>query len=393
MEIYREEETWKRSKRGAEAEDMKTAVDKGGSVGKRNRSALADVTNSKISTRASARAAQEKVLPSKQSERWAEFPRGVDAILSPGVTDAVVGISLTVGERGGEELVHASRAPRCEFEQDLARAQDPQFCIDYVGEIMNNLIESEAKLMPSATYMDTVQHDINPTMRGILVDWLVEVAEEYKLSSENLYLSTNFADRFLSVMPVMRGKLQLVGVTCMLLASKYEEIFAPQVEDFVYITDGTYSAHEVLHMESVVLNALRFSLTAVTPHTFLRRLTSLMCLPDELRHLCEYLCEITIQEYAYIKYRPSRIAVSSVILALHTMGQEILPSLVRRVMESWRIPLEEIVPCCRALHATHMRITDKSRTLQASWEKYSHSRWSRASLVQPNPGIPFSHNV
>ncbi|KAJ1481014.1 cyclin-like protein [Baffinella frigidus] len=355
MEIYREEETWKRSKRGAEAEDMKTAVDKGGSVGKRNRSALADVTNSKISTRASARAAQEKVLPSKQSERWAEFPRGVDAILSPGVTDAVVGISLTVGERGGEELVHASRAPRCEFEQDLARAQDPQFCIDYVGEIMNNLIESEAKLMPSATYMDTVQHDINPTMRGILVDWLVEV--------------------------------------CMLLASKYEEIFAPQVEDFVYITDGTYSAHEVLHMESVVLNALRFSLTAVTPHTFLRRLTSLMCLPDELRHLCEYLCEITIQEYAYIKYRPSRIAVSSVILALHTMGQEILPSLVRRVMESWRIPLEEIVPCCRALHATHMRITDKSRTLQASWEKYSHSRWSRASLVQPNPGIPFSHNV
>lgn len=54
-------QTWKRSKRGAEAEDMKTAVDKGGSVGKRNRSALADVTNSKISTRASARAAQEKV--------------------------------------------------------------------------------------------------------------------------------------------------------------------------------------------------------------------------------------------------------------------------------------------------------------------------------------------
>ena len=43
-------------------------------------------------------------------------------------------------------------------------------------------------------------------------------------------------------MPVLRGRLQLVGVTCMLIASKYEEIFAPQVEDFVYITDSTYSA-------------------------------------------------------------------------------------------------------------------------------------------------------
>lgn len=132
----------------------------------------------------------------------------MDAILSPGVTDAVVGISLTVGERGGEtwtpdaspgeyavpqgraprasligwrvrvsgeELVHASRAPRCEFEQDLARAQDPQFCIDYVGEIMNNLIESEAKLMPSATYMDTVPPPVHanttcpsaPTARAV----------------------------------------------------------------------------------------------------------------------------------------------------------------------------------------------------------------------------------
>jgi cyclin-A len=93
--------------------------------------------------------------------------------------------------------------------------------------------------------MDTIQNDINQNMRGILVDWLVEVAEEYKLSSENLYLSTNYVDRFLSVIPVLRGKLQLVGVSCMLIASKYEEIFAPQVEDFVYITDNTYTAEEV----------------------------------------------------------------------------------------------------------------------------------------------------
>ena len=127
-----------------------------------------------------------------------------------------------------------------------------------------------------------VQHDINPVMRGILVDWLVEVAEEYKLSQENLYLSTNYVDRFLSVMPVLRGRLQLVGVTCMLIASKYEEIFAPQVEDFVYITDSTYSAAEVLQMEVTVLNALRFNLTAVTPYCFLKRLTSVLDFDDQV---------------------------------------------------------------------------------------------------------------
>lgn len=133
-----------------------------------------------------------------------------------------------------------------------------------------------------------VQNDINPVMRGILVDWLVEVAEEYKLSQENLFLSTNYVDRFLSVMPVLRGRLQLVGVTCMLIASKYEEIFAPQVEDFVYITDSTYSAAEVLQMEVTILNALSFNLTAVTPYCFLKRLTSVLDFDDQVTQMAAF---------------------------------------------------------------------------------------------------------
>lgn len=63
------------------------------------------------------------------------------------------------------------------------------------------------------------QDDINSSMRAILMDWLVEVAEEYKLLPQTLYLTVNYIDRFLSVMSVKRGKLQLVGTACMLLAS------------------------------------------------------------------------------------------------------------------------------------------------------------------------------
>lgn len=151
----------------------------------------------------------------------------------------------------------SSQAPhtapaRILFAQDCLNASNTQFCVEYSHEIFDHLLKSEADLMPACDYMDQVQHDINPTMRGILVDWLVEVAEEYKLSSENLYLSTNFVDRFLTVKPVLRGQLQLVGVCCMLIASKYEEIFAPQVEDFVYITDNTYKATEVLSLPGIV---------------------------------------------------------------------------------------------------------------------------------------------
>ena len=77
--------------------------------------------------------------------------------------------------------------------------------------------------------MEAMQRDINPTMRGILVDWLVEVAEEYELHPETLFLTVNFIDRCLSKYSCARPQLQLVGVTCMLIAAKFEEIYAPQV--------------------------------------------------------------------------------------------------------------------------------------------------------------------
>lgn len=89
------------------------------------------------------------------------------------------------------------------------------------------------------------QPDIDHKMRAILVDWLVEVAEEYKLLPQTLYLTINYIDRFLSVMSVLRGKLQLVGTACMLIASKFEEIYPPEVSEFVYITDDTYPAKQV----------------------------------------------------------------------------------------------------------------------------------------------------
>jgi cyclin A len=90
------------------------------------------------------------------------------------------------------------------------------------------------------------QPDINNSMRAILVDWLVEVGEEYKLLPQTLYLTVSYIDRFLSAMSVLRGKLQLVGTACMLLASKFEEIYPPEVSEFVYITDDTYTSKQVL---------------------------------------------------------------------------------------------------------------------------------------------------
>lgn len=83
-------------------------------------------------------------------------------------------------------------------------------------------------------------------MRAILVDWLIEVHLKFKLAPETLFLGINLIDRYLEVAPVTKDRLQLVGVSAMLIACKYEEIYPPEVKDFVYITDSAYTREEVL---------------------------------------------------------------------------------------------------------------------------------------------------
>lgn len=57
----------------------------------------------------------------------------------------------------------------------------------------------------------------------------------------------------------------------MLLASKYEEIYPPQIRDLVFITDRAYNREQILGMESTMANALQFRLTVPTTYCFLLR--------------------------------------------------------------------------------------------------------------------------
>lgn len=115
------------------------------------------------------------------------------------------------------------------------------------------------------------QSDINEKMRAILIDWLVEVHLKFKLYPETLYLTVNLIDRYLEKEEVLRQHLQLVGVTSMLIASKYEEIYAPEVRDFVYITDKAYTKEEILEMEGRILTKIEFNVTTPSSYRFLER--------------------------------------------------------------------------------------------------------------------------
>jgi cyclin B len=165
-------------------------------------------------------------------------------------------------------------------------------------------------------YMDE-QDEITPAMRAILVDWLVEVHMKFRLVPPTLYLCVNIIDRFCAKNNVERRKLQLVGVTALLVACKYEEIYPPEVRDCVYITDRAYTRQEVLDMEQDIVRSLEFKMTVPTAYPFLARFLHLTKASELTSFAANYYLERCLQEYDLLKYRPSLVAATAVCLALN----------------------------------------------------------------------------
>ena len=202
--------------------------------------------------------------------------------------------------------------------------------------------------------MQSRQFDINAKMRAILIDWLVEVHHKFKLRPETMYLTVHLIDRYLEKEAVQRNKLQLVGITAMFVASKYEEIYAPECRDFVYISDKAYTREQILSTEGNMLAKLNFQLTAPNAYVFLKRFCKVAgVLSAQRTHadlLASYLVELTLQEYDMLKYLPSTIAASAVFLALKTLGKE-----------PWTSDLAQhagyseaaLMPCVREINRLH----------------------------------------
>merc|ERR1719400_2774131 len=186
---------------------------------------------------------------------------------------------------------------------------------EYSADILAHVKRTELNNLPKRNYM-TKQPDITFPMRAILVDWLVEVSEEYKLHTETIFLAVNYIDRFLSYMSVQRARLQLVGTACMFIAAKYEEIYPPDVTEFVYITDDTYTKKQVLRMEHLVLGVLEFNVTVPTSFFFANRMCELFKMDQKSLHLATYLNELSLLHGdKFLQFSPSLMAAASLALA------------------------------------------------------------------------------
>ncbi|CEI39223.1 G2/mitotic-specific cyclin-4 [Fusarium venenatum] len=251
---------------------------------------------------------------------------------------------------------------------------DVSMVAEYGDEIFEYMRELENKMLPNPHYMDN-QTEIQWSMRSVLMDWLVQVHNRFGLLPETLFLTVNYIDRFLSQKIVSIGKLQLVGATAILVASKYEEINCPSLGEIVYMVDNGYTAEEVLKAERFMLSMLSFELGWPGPMSFLRRVSKADDYDLDTRTLAKYFLELTIMDERFVASRPSFLAAGAHCLSRlilkkgdwtkqhvyysgYTWGQ--LRSLVTMMIE-----------CCDRPHLHHAAVFDK----------YTDRRYKEASLL------------
>merc|ERR1712240_123026 len=189
---------------------------------------------------------------------------------------AVRRLNVLVDEQQGvpmeiEQDEVVCRIPEGVKDIDAEDSSNPQLCTEYALEIYAYLKQLEKRGSVRSDFLSGCP--TSDKMRSVLVDWLVEVQIQFKLLQETLFLTVDTIDRFLAVegMNIHRSKLQLVGVAVMFLVSKIEEVYAPAISDFVYITDNAYTEAEIRQMELKIIRALDFDLCQPIALNFLRR--------------------------------------------------------------------------------------------------------------------------
>lgn len=122
-------------------------------------------------------------------------------------------------------------------------------------EIYQNMRKEEAEKKISSTYLKDVQlpTEVKDTSRAFLVEWIIDVHRKFRLVPETLYVTVFLIDRYLSIKAIKKSQLHILGVTALLIATKYEEIYPPDLRDLLSVSENKFSRKEVIDMERDML--------------------------------------------------------------------------------------------------------------------------------------------
>ncbi|KAL0009463.1 hypothetical protein SO802_010965 [Lithocarpus litseifolius] len=254
---------------------------------------------------------------------------------------------------------------------------------EYVDEIYQYYWVTEAQNPSMENYM-SIQTDITAHMRGILINWLIEVHFKFDLMQETLYLMVTLLDRYLSQASVKKNEMQLVGLTALLLASKYEDFWHPRVKDLISISAESYTRDQMLAMERLILKQLKFRLNVATPYVFMLRFLKAAQSDSKLEHLAFYLIELCLVEHESLKFKPSLLCASALYVARCTL--HMTPAWTPLLCKHARYEESQLRDCAQMIIRSH-KAAGKGQ-LRVSYEKYMRPDLSGAAAIKPLDRLP-----
>lgn len=261
-----------------------------------------------------------------------------------------------------------------EFDIDAEALTDHTQTPEYAKDIFDYLKEREMNF-ELHDYME-IQQSLNSSMRAILVDWLVEVQENFELNHETLYLAVKVTDHYLAVAKASRESLQLIGSTAMLLACKFEERLPPCIDDFLYICDDAYKRDQLIAMEAKILQALNFEINIPVSYRFLRRYAKCVNAGMDTLTLARFVCELSLLEMQFVPVRASLLASACLLIALVTKD---LGGWTPCLQFHSGYSVEDLAPVARNLQ--NMLKSPADSKLVTIRSKYSHKVFFEVALI------------
>lgn len=225
---------------------------------------------------------------------------------------------------------------------------------------------------------------VTTDMRQILIDWLVDVHQSFELKEQTLHLALAYLNQYSALVEVSKHDYQLVGITCLWIASKYEEIYPPRMQNYIQVTDSSYSANELKAMEGKILLALNFNLNYTTALQILEAVSEKWVkepngkLSRESQRtlcMCKYLMELALFEGIGKEFCMKTLVLSGLMLSDSVLKVKT----DTRVLDNDRVEKDTLMRCFKEMCMALQNISKPNLKLKAIKKKYNDDKYMGVS--------------
>ncbi|KAL4239671.1 hypothetical protein ACF0H5_000477 [Mactra antiquata] len=256
----------------------------------------------------------------------------------------------------------------------ISKTQAMSFIRDFVHSV------------PALNTQDSYQRsqELTVSMRYILVDWLAEVAAMKSFPTHTFHVAVGIVDRFLSMNSVPRSKLQLLGVSAMVLCSRLLGSDIITIREAAWLTDNTYKYEDVVRMMGEITATLRGNLRSATSVDFAELFNTILSHDSRMCYLSQYICELALLQAEMGQYSPAETAASSVLLArLLTRMDVPWPT---SIQEATGFCIEDLSRCAFHMHEKCFLegsvVDHRDVTLQAVKQRYADEDCCKVSEIE-----------